>query len=719
MATQRSRFEIEAKAVGFKETGAAAEKVGKVGRSAISGMLKEGKALRDVFRGLVQEQIRLNKEMSAAGRGTDAWKKVAAELRGVSKEAAGVLSLMSQIGEATKDQASKKGRFYKGLLQGLVPEINNIKEGPGMWRQALGAEIGKRSRGVGAGMANTFTHGIGGIAQALQSVPGGGFMSAPMMMAMGFAQQNLAYQGVQNQALPFLNVRGGGLSVSEAERRRYAAAWDPKRVAARETQAARMAQEKVAGIPDAEFLPGGKHAPDAWVTSELGGLEAAARKRWRHGPKGMWEEDAPPETRRDLANRRKMVAAGGRARLAEEQQGDIVTELRRQAMNKAGARPQTLRSLIAETGVDFGMAAPEALQMIAQVSQVGGGRGAALQAQGMVPAAMAAQTGYGIGAETSGAFLQAGRRGGLVGGLGDAGGALAGAIQDGLKLGLQGSELTDWVAKIGEGIQQWRQTGIPFNKDSTAALAGAVAGVGLGATRGAVVAQGLATAAQGLSQRGPSSPEELMMLQEVGGWKPGTGAAGFEAAQAQLEGGKGLTSEAVQRLMKRAMSAGGGGAGGRLVARRMLKQLGIQTGVEEMQGWGAQLEGGEMPAELKARIEQGRADQEAGAKEADQIRRLGLEEVVSRQVAGGTKQQAGLTNKEISIGGGMLKTMFNLEEGTHAMARSFEVLAGRGGPLEKLTDATRTLSSEMPKLAAKLRFLVAGEYGKLMVDGGE
>jgi hypothetical protein len=703
MAGNRTEFVLKARSEGFQD-------VSRTGRKSISELAAEGKKLERTYVGIISKQVELVKSLKKVKEGTDAYRALERQLNSVQKAGAKVQQTIAGINRATAENKMKQGRFTQGLLQGLVPEAAYLERGPGMFRQALGAELGKRMRGVASGGVHTFTSGMGGIIEALQSVPGGGLAAAPLQMQMGFAQQYLAFRGQEMQAVPYLRSRMGGISGQEWERRQYGAAWDPQRMAARRAEAARMARAEVGQVPESEFLPGGKHAPGPWMSSELGELERGTAKRTRVGPYGAWEEAAPPEAFQDLKARRRMAVMVGRDQLTAERERQIGEELMQRDLRRV-RRPETLMDTIRRQGLSVGMAAPEALQAAAAITQAGGGRGAELRSQGMLPAAFGAMRAYGVGYGTAGQFLAAGRRGGLTGAAGASGQALVSTVGDALRMGLEGSEITAYVDQIAQGIAQWRQTGIPVNRESIAGMSRAIALTGVGAIRGGAMAQGLAGKAQELARRGPQTPEEVLLLQELG-WKPGTGALGYEKAQMAIESGEALKPDLVQRLLGRVMGPGAGEGGtpeeqakARQRGRSLLGMLDVEVGPIEMAAMAAQLGVGEMPPELAARLQQTQREMRRGGKEA---RDVATPEEMLRQAEQMTpaevRRAKALENKEIGQGGKYIDAMFNLEETTRKVADAFNVLAA--APFQQLTQAISDLATMAPEFALVVKKVI-------------
>ena len=128
-----------------------------------------------------------------------------------------------------------------------------------------------------------------------------------------------------------------------------------------------------------------------------------------------------------------------------------------------------------------------------------------------------------MGAETSGAFMASGRRGGLVGGQGKGAESLSRSLSDAVKLGLTGSDAIKYLQTIASGIAAWEQSGIEFNKDSFRNMTDSLNSSGIAMPRSMNIASGFQNYTQGIGQRGISGGRDLMLLQMMGGFKGGGG----------------------------------------------------------------------------------------------------------------------------------------------------------------------------------------------------
>jgi anti-sigma regulatory factor (Ser/Thr protein kinase) len=618
-------------------------------------------------------------------KSSEAYKNLATDAKKLNGEYSKISRTIKNLERAFKDQgkAAKEaaqpvtpqqmaqGGLLQGFGQGIAPgTFQFIQRGPGMRRQMLGAAGGRALRGMGGGVGGMAFGGAQGMAQALSSIPIiGGAMAAPLMQGMQQAQQALQFQQLQMGMLPFLG--GGGLSRAASVRAgRMFQAQEP----GIQARAARMQ----ARLP-AEMQPTGAGFGMAQLPG--GGFEFQ-----------RIEQERPEIVQQYVQGERQRV---------------------RRAMQRRAVQIERRRMLgdIRGAGVDLlAGGAPEAMQQAGMISQIGGGTGAEMRQQGLMRAGFAARTMFGVGPEVSGAFLQAGRRGGLVGGRGRAGEALTEALGSAMKMGLEGSEVNDYMRLVAEGITSWKQTGIPINERSLAGMGRQVSGMGLGGVRGMAIAGGVQRAAQGLSMRGPQSAQELIMLRAMGGFRGG-GLEQLEQAQLAMEQGQ-FQEGGMQDMFKTFMGAGGGGAGGRFVFRQAMRQMGVNIGVREAQLLEKQvMSPGKLTNEEITDISKVNEKMKQVAEGAPQtvadLTRQASEAI--RTMAPDLKEQARLTNRQLDNGKEMIKTMQALDKS--ALNVSEKIVKDIGPKMESLTAAIE----DFTKLVKEKGF--AGAIGSTIAKG--
>jgi len=600
----------------------------------------------------------------------------------------------SKVGrQAERDEQKRRGAFKQGLIQGGFPmPAAFIQRGPGMGRQMAGMAVGgavggtfRRGLGIGGGLASAAFTGIGGVQQALSGIPIVGGAAAGMLgAAAGYAQQHIQFQRQRIGMAPMLT--------SPMERQRVAQRNEAVRKWQRE-------QDKLSSLEDK--LRFSQYSREV----DLGGGMRIAPPTEEMLKNPLFAGAEFNEDRRALP-----VEKGLRKQIKKQQVA--VSKMQK------GARAALRTGLENVGGLGLrlmGVGREEAEQAAAGIVQAGGGRMGEAQRQGMIETGFAAKTMYGVQEGVSGAFLRGGRRGGLEGARGQAGRAMTEAIQDGLKLGLEGSELNDYLQSIASGIQQFEMTGIPVAKESIAGMSQAFAISGIAGTRAARLGQGLTSYAQGMGTRGVKSSMDLLMLQRLGGYKGG-GAEELQDAFIRMEAMKGQETgksvgqwgmqSATSNLLREVIQLSGGGKGGQMGLRNALERMGINMTQTEVRLLGKRLVGGKL-----SEAEQAQADEElerrlSGEGEAGYIgkkdktgRMIGLTRGAAQavgQLGPSARAQAAIQNRQLAMGGKMVGAVQSLERSAINTNEAFTKLVDGplknfGGWLEKITGSLKTL----------------------------
>jgi len=452
------------------------------------------------------------------------------------------------------------------------------------------------------------------------------------------------------------------------------------------------------------------------------GLMAAGEQRIAERTEGpqvtqRMREIAEADTRREMEKgERGRIAAAGEAAARRERETLETPRRRRLAEERAAAR-QARRQMFAPiraAGREMGaLNEQQAIQVAQQMAQVGGGGVQDLQQQGMLRTGIAAQTAFGVGPEVAGAFQMGGRRGAMVGAPGRAGDLMAATIGDALAMGLQGSELNDYMQQMASGIETWKQTGMPINPRSIGQMATEFAQTGLGGVRGGVMGRGMMQGLQRISQEGITGGVELLAAQTFGGFKGG-GLKDFWEAQKRLEAGggkEGFSAEQMKEFVTRAMEAGGGGTAGMFTLRETMRKMGVQMGVAETEQFAkGALAGPEgMTKEQRTKMETVREQMRAGMTEAPKTAR-DVQADAARMVNAFGKQlqtAAALQNKQNDVGEKLVPVFQNLQKSSLAVNNIFGDLAK--GPLKSISDLSVELTGNLEKLNAQ--FAKAGKMG--------
>lgn len=914
---------IDAQVKGFASTG-----------KAMGVVEKETKRLENVLQDLAKRQVAINRLMEQTpDKASKAWKALQKELKQTDQEAQRVQRTIQTMDRAFARQREQRQGFAQGLLQGAAPgAMTFLQRGPGMRMQAAGAAIGGVARqAVGAGMAGVtggLLQGPSGLIGAMSQIPVvGGLLAAPFQRQLQQAQQGMQFLQQRQAQLPFLGGYGMQARIRGAQRRaeRRAGMTRPEieQAAEEARDVARFAEIRP------EFLERVQGQADKERRDYVERRFKEDRERYGFEGRGASNRRIARENYEKEFLRRKggdeglQVAMDSRARqLQGEEAAKRVREegnlARREA--RAGAAGQTRRRLLGfGTGTQFGMDLNQELQIRAAVQQTGGGYGITGQEREMGTTAMAAQRLFGVSPQVAGAFLQAGRRGGMVGldattgergpggvprsflaaqaqmqqaqeeqapelqqileqpqeqarrqvmtfeptvitarrqqtaeeagaavqpteaprlqemqqaalgglraregaaprmipfdeaaaarmGAGGApevlpaegeppalagmlmtgiekavaqrellkrkgdkeglaefdrkwragyergaemrekatatdtelekapeavaaaggvegakdipgpagaaartggrqargpGDALTKAMTDAMRLGLQGSEINDYLQQMAAGISQWRSTGIPVNADSTKAIGDAVSEMGLGGVRGMAVAGGVGRAAEAISRTGPQNVGQLMMLRTLGGLGTAEGDTPMERmenALIKLEE-KNFGKDEFNSLVQGLLRAGGGGAEGRRVAYGILQGAGIQISRGELK----EMAEGASPE----RIEEIRRQRTAGAEAAEKLDTPAkLAKAAAEATSGHLQEQARLTNRQIRSGTQLLGSMKNLEAAAQNMTDKFT---------EKFAPILESISKEMEGLSEALtgRRAVAASFPEM------
>jgi hypothetical protein len=561
---------------------------------------------------------------------------------------------------ANRDKA--RGGFLQGMVQGGAPGVATfLQRGPGMWRQAAGMGVGNFGRRMGsAGMAGigSLWNGSSGLQQALSLIPGGEALGGLVGTATANAGQALQYYQTQQQVAPFLANMGqfGALGRSMAAGPQVMRDQRSRTLAARVNKymgkagAGDLTYNKTTGqynLPTE--VPEPKIAKDIDLPSEFTTVV-----------RGYGKDTYPAKVRRKHWDRMKeKYDRSGREWTDYMMATEALKELRENAPSAGKARRGAQRGYgsVEAMGFDLlGVDKTTALQRGAEFAQASGTRNRA-----GLRDAMALQTVFGVGMGTSG-MLSRGARMGALGGGGDPSSASRKIMADGIRLGLEGSDLVEYMQQAAQGIQQFRTTGIPFNRQAISDMTQAMQGRGINAWRGTQLAAGAINYAQTLGKRGLQSGTDALLAAGFG--YEGGGAAEFEKAMLKAESGEGMQG-AQDFMLTRLFSAFGEGRGAeaRSVAQKRLSSMGMDMSLKEINLAYGRLMGGtgglsqeEYDKALKA--SQGRKR----GRLADTVESgTGLAGMARGMIAPGVKSQAALTNTQIAAGQNVLQTVQKLD----------------------------------------------------------
>ncbi len=590
------------------------------------------------------------KSMESAMRAIAGNRRAERALQKIGKEFDNLAAKVSKFEGVLKKADMASGAFFQGLAQGMgAGEF--LQRGPGMQRQVAGRMVGRLARAPGAMVGGGMMRGGQGVLGAIQALPGGGAVAGPLGAAMGFAGQALQFQRQRLGAAPMLG--GAGL----AQRMMAAQGGAVESVKAIQARSEEMRVATAAQEIDPATLK--------QLRQQRLKEQAATVRKFNVGAKGRMAA-ADLLSAADISGGRMFPATMFRQEAGAEaakKEMDTGMEQRRSALARGATVKNRFFEGIKRQGKNLaGMGRQQAEQFAAQLGAAGG----TVDPRSMFGAAVAAQTAYGVGADVSGAFLRAERRGGITGGPAGAAG-LTQTLADAVRQGFEGSEITDYMRETAEGIRKFEQTGIPINPRSVAGMATAVSTMGLQAPRARRVAQGLFSAGQRIAQTGPTSGLDLLMLQQAG--FKGGGMQNLVDAMMQLEE-TGIGGPGSQELIRTLAKAGGGGAGGLLAVQRGLGRQGVQVGLREAQIMTKQALGQKLSPEESKRLKTLQARREAAGEGPVSPQELkDMARLMTKKLAPNLERQAAIQDKQLEMGAVMLPTVQKLEEASTEMAK--------------------------------------------------
>ena len=705
---------------------------------------KQIRGLESDLSNFAKEQLAVTSAMSEMeDKAGPAYKELEERLKAVNKESRATEDRIRSLTKAFSEQAKeaeraarvaeqKRGAFVQGMAQAgfAIPGIG-LQRGPGMGRQMAGMAVGMGLRGIGRGLGagGAMFGGVGGMAQAISGIPYvGPALAGQFSMAAGFAQQNLQWQRQRLDISPY--IEDIPTMISRDERRRAAiranrrakvkmSEWDVG--FQRYDVTSEMANEFRQAINEQRYREGvSKRVPQSRLLESIEG--------------GQFEGTDDEITRRfnlrrmlidkrtgELLSSEKMLAKYRQIQGTEKAQRDVHRGLNKSAQDAEklaeGARrriPTSPYSTIGTLGMELmGVAQPEAAQMAGMLTKTGGGGFREAQRQGFLSQAFAARTLFGIDPTTSGAFLQAGRRGGMVGARGEGGKALRDALSEGLKLGLEGSELNMWMQQTAQGIQQWQQTGIEINPQSISAMAKDIGESGIAATRATAIARGFTGGLQQIGTRGAQSGLDLAMLQIFGGFQGG-GVGQYRRSRERLEtmatqlrgqGAGAIAESGYGEQFRQIMRVAGSDPDAQAeFLQRVLRNIGANISTKESSWLARRFQGLESTPEQLRAIQEEQARAERGQETLAAIEGAGgLRGAAARRISlegPNLRAQASIQNQQIQAGRKMIGIVQGLERASMDVNKAFRNLSS--DTLVSFTKGIEAAASKASELAATL-----------------
>jgi hypothetical protein len=536
-------------------------------------------------------QVTLVKELQRTEEGTDAYKKLAEQLGAVEDQAKTVKSAISGITSAFKDfNAEKRRGFGAGLAQGMGV-AQYIPSEAGMGRRIAGGVIGRGiRRGAGAAAAPLQQPGLGGLTTMLGAIPIVGQMAAGAMQALsGMYQEAVAFHQSRVENLSYLQggaidnsarARGAGVTASTAFRlgatgkafRKGKVSAAARGIAREELESAVFRPKVIGG----RIVTGGPAAAESSYTRKtrqaikiLDEEERQAlatkgnRVRMVKGTAVAIAADAEktPEEKAKIRKYYAKLRSGVFDKVANNIVKDVATESQKAGRKERARRfssafwRESVRLPGAGFGARFGFRGAETQ---AQLSGFMGARGGSYTRLGrrQFVQALAARRVYGVQAQTAGAFARMGEEGGGGAGAAD----LARTLQISFEMGLRGSLIPEYLQTLVGLGQQAEKQGVKFDTREFQRSGVLMNSLGFKGPQIGRITGALNTSAMGLSQRGVSSPVDMLMMRAAG-FDPTAGPESYMRASNKLAGG--MDMETMSNLMRLVTTGAGQGMGSR------------------------------------------------------------------------------------------------------------------------------------------------------------
>ena len=333
-------------------------------------------------------------------------------------------------------------------------------------------------------------------------------------------------------------------------------------------------------------------------------------------------------------------------------------------------------------GANYGMDVNATAQFMSQILQLAGGNFKQINA-GNLQLAAGLDRRYGVGGDVFGAFMRGGRTGATMGADGEK--AIIDAMKQGVSLGLEGSDLSNYMRETASTLMQFDQTGIPLD---IAQLAQAVATSGFGTMRGGTIARGFREVGAQIGSSGPQNAMQFLIFRKLFGYQGGgvddyVNAAENASTGTFVEGG-------FQNLLGSLSQSKNPRVNG-LVIQQAFSQAGIQIGLPEA----IKVASGDQDA-----IEQAKKTIAAGTQEALGLSSGGIAAAGVEATPGAARAAAGLANERIGAGERMLPAMQEFERSTTQMLKNASEFSGIVKDIAKVaTEISKALGPGATKLA--------------------
>lgn len=685
MADKKTRVILEAETKGFDK--ARRDVKGVNDALGVKDSAKDFKRLEQQVGGLFRQLRGL----------TEGFKQFNAQLSSTKKEQTAFRDMASGIKEAltamrdmtaardkdrvAQERQAKQHSFRTGLIQGsgvadYVPE--NLR----MARYAAGQAVGRTARGAagaawGSTVGGAFS-GVGAMGQGLAGIPIVGGMAAGQLQALqSAAQEALGYESARYEAKQFKSFGGDRASGYRAEtdaemKARQKPVYDYRKANPETAAGQSLLEEKYlrtkgiaekAGFGDTSSVPGG--------VAQFLGLA-----------------DQPMPSASELAAEVTDRTSGAALR-TKHKKGILSAEAQRRRSVLVG--PRSGGEIMRDLGVRYGMAEPDALKFGGSVMSAGGITTNQLTERQFSTAA-GAQGRLGIGGDVMGAFIRGGKGfGGDKSGK-DSSQAMVDAINEGMQLGLEGSDLQSYMREMADSLMSFDRTGMPIDMSSVAGMAKGFAAMGVGGMTGQRMAQGIRETGTAIAGGGPQNASQMLVMRQLFGYKGGGTKDFFEA---QVAASQGKVQKGGLDAMMGSLTKGKDKYANAMQVQQFFKQIGVQLGPEQAMALAGGDPGARASAEAQLSTAAGRSFTPEGLAEEG-------------KASGGLRRQAGLSNTRAAAGARALPGMQSFEEAQAGMLKNAAHFSGIVKTLgDNAKDISALLGPGSKNLATILEALVS------------
>ncbi|MBT8430090.1 MAG: hypothetical protein KJN79_09290 [Gammaproteobacteria bacterium] len=530
----------------------------------LGGLQRRLKDLTSVQTGLV-------KQLEGVKDGTKEFKKLQDQMKLVGREAKTVKGAIGSMTTAYREfNAERKRGFVAGMGQGLGI-AQYIPSEAGMGRRMAGAAIGQGVRGVagrigGAAMAPIRNPGVGGLASMVGAIPVLGQMASGQIQALaGMYQEAVAFKSAARGAL---FAQGAGPSAAQRASRIAAAEVEVKRI----KKEGALAEEQAKDMTQARYRRGVRvqnrqAALQEKIIKDKGGLSAspgmggliASHLESKNADVSDIEE-APAVSTKMRGGRKIVRGIYGRTSKFRQDLGAEIDVKKVQKDTAERIAKVRARARYVDTGlpgvgegVKYGLGGQAMMQGFTQFMQARGGTWDDVKRK-QFEQQMAAGT-MGVSAGLAGQYA----RMGVPGGGGKGSTDLAGALSMAVQIGLKGSQVPEYLQSLVGLGSRAEKMGVKIDEKELGRGSALMRTMGIKGPQIGRVMSGVQGAAMDLSQRGVSSPVDMIMMRAAG-YEPSQGVEGYSRAINKIEGGMDLGM--LNQLMGMATAGATGGVGG-------------------------------------------------------------------------------------------------------------------------------------------------------------